>query len=80
MPILGQRGKSLHFRLFQDQQHEDVIGHFPFAPDSVCAGGPEAKSGVNLPKSLDAPRPFGNRESLNFDLKLRASQCLDSNE
>src|SRR2546430_14420676 len=46
MPVLGQTGNTLHFLLIQNQQHKDVVGYFPFALDSMRAGGPEAKSGV----------------------------------
>ena len=45
MPVLGEAGNTLHFLLIQNQQQKDVVGYFPFALDSMSAGGPEAKSG-----------------------------------
>ena len=45
MPVLGQTRNTLHFLLIQNQQQKDVVGYFPFALDSMSAGGPEAKSG-----------------------------------
>jgi hypothetical protein len=44
--VLGQPGNTLHFRLIQDQQHEDIIGHLPLAPNSMRDRRAEAKSWV----------------------------------
>ena len=46
MLVLGQPANTLHFRLVQNQQHKHVVGYFPFAPDSMSAGGPKPESGV----------------------------------
>src|SRR2546430_9047862 len=46
MPVLGETGNTLHFRVIQNQQQKYVVGYFPSALDSMSPGGPEAKSGV----------------------------------
>ena len=46
MAVLGQPGNALHFLLVQNQQHKHLRRYFPFALDSMSAGGPETKSGV----------------------------------
>src|SRR5262249_12653998 len=48
MPILGQTSNTLHFRLIQHQHHKHVVGPFPFAFDSMSAGGAEPESGVEV--------------------------------
>ncbi|MGH8285230.1 MAG: hypothetical protein ACRETT_05635, partial [Steroidobacteraceae bacterium] len=46
MPVPGQAGNTLYFRLIQNQQHEYVVRYFPFALYSMGAGGSEPESGV----------------------------------
>jgi hypothetical protein len=46
VPVSGQSGNTLHFRLIQNQQHEDVIRDLPLALDSMLAGGSEPESGI----------------------------------
>ena len=46
MPVIGQPRNALHFSRVQNQQHEHVVRYFPFAFDSMSAGGPKPKSGV----------------------------------
>src|SRR5438270_3890896 len=46
VPVGCQPRNTLHFRLVQNQQHEDVIGDVPFAPDSMLSGGSESEPGI----------------------------------
>jgi len=46
VPVRCQPGNTLHFRLLQNQQHEDVIRDIPLALDSMLAGGSESESGI----------------------------------
>jgi hypothetical protein len=46
VPVRCQPGNTLHFRLVENQQHEDVIGDIPLALDSMIAGGSESESGI----------------------------------
>src|SRR5262245_48134764 len=51
MPVLGQPGNAFHLRLVQNQQHEHIVGYFPFARDSLkaCWFEPESRIEVWVP-------------------------------
>lgn len=46
--ISRQPGNPLHLSIIENQQHEHVVGHFPFAPDSMIARGCEAESWIEV--------------------------------